>query len=291
MSASATDLFTIYAVLAIGANMNFLGKVMDEYLTYGGTGAVEMAFLLCILFWYARDRKTGTMKIFLWYSLGILIAICNPLTVYVMERTENWDVYERLFWLLMAPVLVAVTMTAILPEETESAGKKRKYWLGIFLGMVLIVFAGKSAYNKNEFTVAENSFKIEQEAILAGDIMVRDCMEMTAEEAVRPNSLGITPGLRAVVPKELSGQIREYNADIELLFVRENMGDWFNNVPVGETMSAEQPDMNLVISTATANGCRYLVFAKSQMLNPKPQDYGLTQIAETDKYVVYRFVW
>lgn len=57
------------------------------------------------------------MKVYVWY-LGIAcIFMLNPLSLYVIDKTGNMDVYERFFWLLLSPVMVALTASVFMQHS------------------------------------------------------------------------------------------------------------------------------------------------------------------------------
>ena len=148
------------------------------------------------------------MKVYVWY-LGIAcIFMLNPLSLYVIDKTGNMDVYERFFWLLLSPVMVALTASVFMQHSKKL----------ILPCLILLLLCGNSVFTTTEYKKAENMEKISQDAIEVSDIIMRDFEGLPADAKIEPNRQGVQSP-RALVTEPLAEGIRMYNANIELWYV------------------------------------------------------------------------
>ncbi|MBO6015087.1 MAG: hypothetical protein J6P60_00675, partial [Lachnospiraceae bacterium] len=84
--------------------MSFLWQIKDEVNRYWGVGALGVLFLCFCLFFLLDKEKNRAMKVYLCYAGFVVLGIANPVSLYVLEKTNNMGVFERLFWLFLSPV-------------------------------------------------------------------------------------------------------------------------------------------------------------------------------------------
>ena len=86
------------------------------------------------------------MKVYVWY-LGIAcIFMLNPLSLYVIDKTGNMDVYERFFCLLLSPLTVALTALVFMQHSKKL----------ILPCLILLLLCGNSVFTTTEYKKAEN---------------------------------------------------------------------------------------------------------------------------------------
>ena len=260
---------------------DIFGKIKE----YSGLGSVIVLFLCVVLFLALKREKERQVKIYLVYFLLLLGAMLNPATVMVLDLSGNLDVFERFFWLFQAPVLLAV-------GASEITKKKRSL---LFLVMALILLCGKWVFTSVEFSRAENIYKISQDAIEVSDIIMRDFEGMEEDAEVAANRPGFSRHLRprAAVTEPLCGEIRMYNADIDLWMVRRKFGNAnkrrYRRVAEWLSLSTNEIPVDKLLKRLKKRDYTYLVLGDWQNLTGNVGDYDLEQIGATEHYRVLKY--
>lgn len=247
-----------------------------------GTGCAGILFVCAVLFWLLKKEKSRQMKLYLTYVLVVFVAMANPLSLYLIDSTGNMEVYERFFWLFMTTFLVSFTFACLVQKRGEL----------LIPCLILLLLGGKSVFTDIEYEKAQTPEKISREAIEVSDIIMRDFEGLSEEEEVVPNRLGVTSP-RAVVPEPINEDIRMYNANIELWYVRENFGSYtqkeyrkLSRLMVME--NSEIPAKRLFYNMRKKH-FEYFVLGDWQTLSGDTSAYDYELIGETDTYRVYRF--
>ena len=130
--------------------VQLLTDLKEKTDVYFGLGSIGILFLCAFLFWCVYKEKSRMMKVYVWY-LGIAcIFMLNPLSLYVIDKTGNMDVYERFFWLLLSPVMVALTASVFMQHSKKL----------ILPCLILLLLCGNSVFTTTEYKKAENMEKI-----------------------------------------------------------------------------------------------------------------------------------
>lgn len=260
--------------------MLWLETIKNEVSTFWGTGAIGLLFLSALLFFFLKKKKTVEAKVYLWYCLIIMLLISNPLFLKLVEQESMMDVFERFFWLLLSPLCIAAAAAWI-------AGERKGMWLCI---VFLIVLCGNTVYTEIEYKPAENIYKISSEAIAVSEIILRDYEHLGEEAEIVPNRTDYK-GPKAIVAEPLAEDIRMYNANIELLFVRNNFGNYRKQKAVASQvlMSNNNPvKMKRIVNKMKKEGYSYVVFASHHNLPENMDEFPLYVIGETENYTVYK---
>lgn len=259
--------------------MEWLNTLKEEVNTYWGTGAIGLLFLGAVLFFFLKKKKTQEMKVYLWYCLILMVLIGNPIFLTVVSESHMMKVFERFFWLLLSPLCIGTVCAKI-------AGKKK--WLWIFC-MVFIALCGNTVYTSIEYKPAENVYKISEEAIEVSEIILRDYEHLPKDAKVVPNRLDFK-GPRAIVAEPICEDIRMYNANIELLFVRKSFGNYKEVKKTAKlmTMSNDQILMKRIVRRMKNQGYSYVVFASHHVLPEDMSKYPIYAIGGTENYTVYK---
>ena len=252
---------------------------INEYM---GTGAVVMFFACLLLFWLLKKEKSRQMKVYLFYALFVVIGMTNPLSLYVIEKSGNMNVYERFFWLLMIPVFVSFSFAVFVQERKKL----------LIPCLLLLVLGGNIVFTDIEYSKAENAEKISQEAIDVSDMIMRDFEGLDENEPVQPNRM-LEESPCAVVPEPIVKEIRMYNADIRLWFVRKDFGS-FNKKgyrKLAALMIEENSEVpaDTLFRSMRSKGFTYFVLGDWQELTGDTGHYAYEQIGQTENYRVYKY--
>lgn len=249
---------------------------------YFGVGSIGILFLCALLLWCVKKGKSRQMKFYVYYVVIALVGMMNPVSLYVIDKTGNMEVYERFFWLLMTTFLVAFTLAVFV---------HRKGALLIPV-LILLLLCGKSVFTSTEYKPAENMEKVSEEAILVSEIIMRDFEGLAPDAEVIPNRRNVEMP-RAAVTEPINEAIRMYNANIDLWYVRKNFGNFnqsgYRKLAALLTMDNEEIPVKSVISAMNKKDFRYLVLGNWQTLTGEVDKYDLTVIGQTKNYRVYKY--
>lgn len=261
--------------------MELLWHLKDKVNMYWGVGALGVLFVAFCFWFLMKKEKKRQMKVYLWYVFLILFAIMNPLSLYVIDLTGNTDVYERFFWLLLSPVLLAVGFSRL--------SEKRKM---VFACVFLIVLCGRIVFTSTEYKPATHPYKIEKQAIEVNDIIMRHYENLPQDAEIVPNRLNFE-GPAAMVTEPLCESIRMYNGNLKLLYVRKDFGSYNHrsNQKVAQLLTLENEEIPLarVCRKMKNKGYSYLVLGDWHYFKGKINRYPLKEIGRTDNYTVYYY--
>jgi len=262
--------------------MSFLWDLKEQVNRYWSIGALGVLFLSFCLYFLLDKEKSRMMKVYLWYVFFILFAIMNPLSLYVIDKTDNMDVYERCFWLLFSPLLLALGFAVL-------TGKKKEMLLPCIL---IILILGRTVFTDVEYTQASHAYKIDSQAIEVSDMIIRHYDGLDADAPVTPNRVGYE-GPSAMITDPLCEDVRMYNANMKLLYVRREFGSYNNKRyhKASEMLSVENAEIKLsyIINQMQKRGFSYLVIGDWQYFDKDPDSYPLTEIGRTENYTVYYY--
>lgn len=260
--------------------MVWLETLKEEVNTYWGTGAFGLLFLSAFLLFFLRKRKTPEQKVCLWYGFLLMLVICNPGFLTIVSKAGMMNVFERFFWLLLSPLCIGAACVYI-------ANKKKWMWLPCLL---LIVLCGNTVYTDTEYKTAENIYKISQEAIEVSEIILRDYEKLPEDAVIVPNRLDFK-GPKAIVAEPIAEDIRMYNANIEMLFVRKSFGNYKEVKPVAKQMLlSRNSEVNLkrIVKKMKKDNYSYVVFEAHHILPENMEKYPIYVIGQTEHYTVYK---
>ncbi|MCR5282512.1 MAG: MBL fold metallo-hydrolase [Lachnospiraceae bacterium] len=256
---------------------------LTEYL---GTGANVLLYVAALLFFgLYQARSESSRGRYLRYVLLLMLAALNPVTVKVLEKLGHLDVLERFFWLLMTPVLIAAA-AAIISE-------KKPFLL--IVQIILILLCGKIVFTGIEYKPAQNIYKIQSDAIAVSDIILRDFEGLDADAPIIPNrGLEDEKRPRAVITEPLCEDVRMYNADVDLWYVRNGfgsaVGSRYRRIAELVSQSNDRISVKKLARKMKKFGFTYLVLGDWQQLVGNTRRYHFEQIGESGSYKVYKYV-
>ncbi len=255
----------------------------EKLIYYTGTGFYMVLFFICFLFLLWKAEKEVTSVLFYPILLLLLLVVFNPLMVWfwgIIGMDQN--VYWRTYWLLLITEVIAYAAVHLVCN-TKTPLKK---YLTAGVLTLAIALCGSFIVTPQNYTLAENSYKLFDETIAVADILKEENLE----------------GARVTVPIDMVAEIRQYDATIPLTYSRElvytgrqSVGDeefvTFTNHLYGvlytETLPYYNDEMYMAIEgTDTA----YIVQTKDSTLTPFLDDSDFLRLfAQTEEHNIYRF--
>lgn len=251
---------------------------MWEFIKYNyqlyNTGGMYMALFFCgLLFLFIYKKKEEPVILFLYPSILLFLIIFNPVTAKVLTKfMSGEEVYWRSFWLLPIPFVLAYVPVKLTEQQSE----RRMKLMVLTACTVIIIMSGRFVYTKENYSKIDNPYKIPTEVIQVCDIIEEDIKEH--------HTKNLTP--RVIVPWEMVMTVRQYDANIEMLY-----GRWGGPVQaLRDEMYNGSPDIEKVVDYARVYSCEYIVFNVTVNYNPEqnPLSYGLELAGSTETYRIFR---
>lgn len=244
--------------------MNYLDSARQAFLLYFGDGWYFYFLVAAVLYVLVRKRARKHAGFFAYTVVALLLLIFNPIIAMVAEKMMEGSVYWRVFWTLPLLPLVAYAVTDVVWERKE-------WWMRLFACVMFagMIFAGgKWIYTSENYTKAENTYKVpDQAAGVCGLIL---------EDGARG---------RAIVHPDLITYIRQYSADVTMLYGRKGYSEKI--VPVIEALQQQTIDVEYLEQTAESYECVYIVVKADADFTSAPQEIGWDLLGDTGMYCVY----
>lgn len=251
-----------------------IAQIVSSYSQYAGTGMYTVLYIISLLYIYIIRNNKNNMTLFLNYSLLMIVVIFNPLVAHIIITFIEDQVYWRIFWILPMTIIIAYAATEIIVNISE---KQRKIIVLITLFTILSL-GGKFIFTSANYSNPSNWYKLPAQTIEVCNIIENDS----------------NGEIRVVVPTELAATIRQYDANINMVYGREgnvfvNDSTYRDRLTLYALMLEYGMDLQSLSKSMNVFKCNYIVFNKSISLSLAPENYGFQYVASTDLYVIYRF--
>lgn len=223
--------------------------------------------LLCAIAFSLLKRKTKKDNFLGWYTVIYSILVLNPISALVLSKLGLDGVYWRTFWMLPVGCMISYAFTWLV----SIADKRIIRGILVAVSSVVIILCGKLIYTSDNFRLAENPYKIPQEAI-----EISECIE---------------PGNAVIAPIDVLIWLRTYNADIYLPIGRQAYyfeGNVDKNYLIQSLSDPTVTDVEYIVSNAMRYGCKYIVIGNNRQMEGNWEDYGYYLADQTENYLIYR---
>lgn len=248
-----------------------LRAAVKMFTLYIGESWQFALFLLAVLYLLLAKEEKDKRRLFAAYTGVFAVLYLCPLTAkIIMDYCIGELVYWRMFWLLPIPMILAYTGTKIWKRQ-----KSRPASIAVLAVFgILIILSGRCVYGANgPFQKAGNLMKLPPEVCWVCDIMEENVPE--GEE------------IKAVVPTELAGYIRQYDPKIKLAYGRWG-GQSKRGKKLEEQMLSENPNFRKIARIARKTGCNFLVYPADEWESENIQNLGYEVAGNVNTYVIYR---
>lgn len=198
----------------------------------------------------------------------IFFCVVNPVLYFVVLRRT---VYWRLFWMIPDAMILATAAVSILK-------RCKKDWLKLLLLLAMtavVVSKGSNVFINGNFTKVENWAKLPQQTLDVCDAILE---------------LDDTP--KAIFPRVLYSEVRQYAPEIEMMYGR-NADGFIYSCPMDCLLTRWQveqiePDYDFVFSQATRFSYNIVVAMESKPASDEfLMKYQFEEAARTSGYIVY----
>lgn len=246
--------------------------IKNMYLEIFGGGAYIVLFLISLLYvLLSKKEKDNHIKIFFWHSAILAIIILNPIVYKVLENILTGNVYWRMFWMLPIGIIIPYVATKIVSDYSLEISKNiyvEKIIISIAI-IIIIVLSGKLVFNKENFQVATNWYKLPQDAMDVAWIISND-------EAEYKNVL---------VPETIVAYIRQYDSDIYLRYPRNP--HTYQYEPM--VLALQLGNVDEIIKDCKIYGTNYVVFRNETELIGSMEENGFEILEKTGAYTIYKW--
>lgn len=236
----------------------------QAFLQYFGSGWY-FYFLTAALLYVTLQKHTRKQAGFLAYTTLFMMGIFFlPPIVNILERLMQGGVYWRVFWALPILPLIAYAVT-------DSVWRRKEWFLRILVcGMLfgMVAAGGKWIYTKENYAKAENMYKIPDQAAGVGELIIAD------------GARG-----RAIVHPDLIVYLRQYSADVTMLYGRRGYTDGMRKVI--EALQQEPVHTRYLERIARSYSCAYIVIKSDASCIQEPESLGWRLLGDTGMYRVY----
>lgn len=256
--------------------------ITDVYSRFNGTSAYLLLFYVALFYICYKEKENRVLLVY--SSVFILAVILNPFFAAATSDLFTGGIYWRCFWLLPIVTVFAYAATSI----TLSVNSKKLKILAAFCCAVLIMLSGGFIFTSENYSRADNMYKLPQEAIQVCNIMNEDKGANTA---------------KAMVDNNLVSYVRQYDASIKLAYGRYPFTIYWSHdlrsLPAENTESArsialfaevnrEDMDIELLVDSARILNVDYYAFSTQNPIINQLIEQGMTVIGQTETYTVIK---
>lgn len=234
---------------------------------------------IAILFLLSENRKRTRVEPFLKYVILFFLLLVNPFVF--NDVTDFWfgEDYWKMFMALLPVLCIAVAAADLIAEQ-------KRIWQQVLAAagcVAIVIISMNFKLHVTEIVVSENRYKVTDE-IYALDELLR-------ESDIRTE--------RMIAPREVCAEIREINAEVNLLYGEDLIeriiekkavsGDEEEQIYFEDCASiiAVPESVRNQIHMAQKYGSNCIVLETSYDQPKLMQDAGYHNYGETNKYVVY----
>lgn len=241
--------------------------ILEWFRAYYGNGIFFVATMIALIYLCIVNKDLRYKLIV--PILTILMVVINPILYqYIFSKITYW----RLLWMLPNVVIIAVAGVVFL--------KRQKWiWMKWIVLSIITLFtfgSGKNVFQYGWFSTVDNWEKISQATIDICDVM-----------------LSVDEKPRAIVPRSLYIEVRQYAPQVELMYGRNVEGyirqssstEWL----VSSCMEEEQPEYKFIFSTAVKMEYNFVVVTEEKDIDDEVvlEQFGYENIWEKLGYIVY----
>ncbi len=265
--------------------LSFVRVCMENYWS----GCILPVFFLLGILWDIFYHKRKEAVVFLYYVIFLALTVYNPFLVrYIVPKVDFENEYYRFIWIL--PVIPGVAYYAVrLVSLIEF--KTGKVLLAVLLGGVIIITGTPIPGIAQNFAMAENIYKVPNELRSICDVIHEDSKKeeprVVFGDDMNMVARQYDPSLRLVLERNY----RLYRAGSTVVGNYEKKKDYQIQKVIMDVVSYQMTDTDMAKFKASLDKTKtdYLVVQLEQNCHDYLRQAGCVPVAQTEKYVVYRY--
>ena len=238
---------------------------------YRGSGFLLVLYFIALIYLFITEKDKRNRFLVCYLPLTLLLIYISPVyyRIYVL-KLDSHGTYYRNLWMLPVTVTIAYAACGIM----RSVSKIPK-WIMAVLMCTLLAVCGNFTFSGGAAAEAENAYHIPDYCIELCDAMEQDI-----------------PGVNvyACVPLEMLFYVRQYDADICLVYGRdavEPVWGYYNEIYEAYEL-AEELDWDKVLgmtrdSSLGTGVVSYFAVPADRKMTADPESFGLEKAAESGK--------
>ena len=240
---------------------------------YNDKGILMLLYVIGWVLIVVLEKQKDNKTVFAFSAWYLPLVILNPLVGKLLEALGVLPYrMVRIYWLLPVIWVIAYGLTLLV-----SRLRAKNEWLGFAVVILLsagLILVGKPLVTEDNFTKAENIYKLPDEVIETVDKINADY------------DAGLSESRKVALPEELAVYARLYDGTLPLLYGR--MPDTDAAGRVYAFMNYETLNMQEIADGALEQGCGYLVLDSEKACENAPNKAVVTEFARVGKYCLYR---
>ena len=210
------------------------------------------------------------------YSLLFWGIFFFPITAkIIIDYCIGGSVYWRMFWILPFPLVIAYAFALSLKQVHVSW---KRYGLVLCMA-VAIMGTGTLVYTPENFSGAENIYRIPQAAVEVCQIINEDAHEHKLEER------------KVIATNDLLPYIRQYDGGILMPYGRnapkEGKFQNKNCKRIYNTINSPEVDFEKLLKYAKKEHCNYLVYFSTEEADAALGRLGCEAVGDTGQYRIF----
>ncbi len=251
----------------------------EVYGQFNGAGMHMALFLAALLFLGGLSRSNGersNARLLSWYSVLFFgIFFCPVTAKVIMEYCIGAEVYWRMFWILPLPAAVAYAL-ALQMKKVLPAWKKAALAVS---GALVIAVTGAAVYTPQNYSHAENIYKLPQQVVEICDSIRTDAEMRGVSEK------------KAVVANELLSYVRQYDGSIQMPYGRNALKNLKlqnkNSKKIFQLMCSQEVSFEKLRKYSRLEKCNYLVYYHDNLAREALCGLGYEVVGDIGEYTVF----
>lgn len=242
--------------------------IIHLFQLYDESGRLMLLYVLSVIGIWILEKSKRNKTAFIYSAWYLPLVLWNPLVGYCASAIGILpERLVRLYWLLPVFLVVSYALTLGFIKLEKKVMEQSVFCLAVALGVILW---GKLFFSSEQFTVAENMYKLPNEVLGVVDLIYLD--EKYDEK-------------RAVLPPELSTYARLYNGDLMLAYGRyPSPGE---DAMIYELYNQKTLDVETIVSYSKNNNFQYVCFDTEIPWMDYEED-SMSFIGAYENYKVFR---
>ena len=238
-------------------------NIVTAFDNYYGSGKYFLLLLVALIYIFIREKDSDKKSFLVWYPCLALIIILNPIFNKIVNPFLSENVYNRLYWSIPLGIILAYAGVLLVKNVSENSKK-----IIIFISIcILIIFSGDFVYNKENFQVTENLYKIPSEYVEVINIL----KTIPLDEKTAMVSTDLVPYVRLIAPS------------IRMAYPRRP--DGYKDYPI--VGFYEAGDVKTLTKLCKEKNINIIVYDRNILLSISPAYFGYDYYTSTDKYDIY----